>query len=550
MKRMGDIMANSRICRGLASMGHVLHAWWRQGLLARAGGGLQRAYANSASFRLWQCFGVGPDHYQQSLTYRDFRRLAALWQGFGRRLEESLTCRGLRAIGRGWQWLADRSRLIALLSRLSLHQWLLVAFGLYLPLEFLIRDTLQLGFLSSIWEELFLLAAAVLVLWRRALRATDAIRRETPLDIWLLLFFAVGFFLMSVVRPYPGVALPGYRIVVEYMLWFFLIVRLVEDDRDLKVLYVSLLLMSGFLALHGVYQYAVGVEIPVSWVSQTEMGVRTRVFSLTGSPNILGSLLVLTAPLVAAMIYFCRRVWLKVVAFGLTGCYILSLLFTFSRGAWVGMIAAVVIFALFIDKRLLAIMGAAMAGLLICVPSITGRLTYLFTEDYAVASAIGGRTLRWQVGLQLLHEHNPWLGFGLGRFGGAVAMENKLLDETEEFSYFYMDNYYLKTLVEMGYLGLIAFLLLILALLVLGMRAIYRSDLSFNGQGALGRDPLWRAVGNMRLIAVAIYSGLVGVLVHCYFENIFEEPYMAAYFWGLAAVLMYLGYFRKQKPAP
>lgn len=546
MERTGNIMANSRICRGLTQAGHTLHAWWRQGLLARAIGSLQRAYAASNFYRLWQNFGAAPDYFRLSWLTRLSRWLLRMWQGFGRSLAGSLTCRGLRAVGRGWRWLAARSRILALLSRLSLHQWLLVAFGFYLPLEFLIRDTLQLGFLSAIWEELFLLAAALLVLWRRALRETDAIRRETPLDVWLLLFFAVGFFLMSVLRPYPSVALPGYRIVVEYMLWFFLIVRLVEDDRDLKVLYVSLLLMSGFLALHGVWQYAVGVEIPTSWVSQTEMGVRTRVFSLTGSPNILGSLLVLTAPLAAAMIYFCRRTWLKALAFGLTGCYILSLLFTFSRGAWVGMIAAVVIFALFVDKRLLAIMGVAMAGLLIFVPSITSRLTYLFTEDYAVASAIGGRALRWQVGLQLLHEHNPWLGFGLGRFGGAVAMENQLLDETEEFSYFYMDNYYLKTLVEMGYLGLIAYLLLILALLVLGLRAIYRSDISFNGQGG---DPLVRAEGNMRLIAVAIYSGLVGVLVHCYFENIFEEPYMSAYFWGLAALLMYLGYFRKPKPA-
>ena len=35
----------------------------------------------------------------------------------------------------------------------------------------------------------------------------------------------------------------------------------------------------------------------------------------------------------------------------------------------------------------------------------------------------------------------------------------------------------------------------------------------------------------------------MGVLVHCYFENIFEEPYMMAYFWGMAAMLMYLGFF-------
>jgi hypothetical protein len=56
------------------------------------------------------------------------------------------------------------------------------------------------------------------------------------------------------------------------------------------------------------------------------------------------------------------------------------------------------------------------------------------------------------------------------------------------------------------------------------------------------KDPLLRAINNPK---VGIFTGLVGVLVHCYFENIFEEPYMMAYFWGLAAMLMYLGLFRK-----
>lgn len=541
---MSDIIRNSFIGRRCAFVARTLHGWWREGALVKGIAALRRSYAKSIVRRLWLAWGDGPDYLDKSFYLHMMNGLRALTQTVGDWLEASLFNRLMRAIKSGYLRLSAHSRALGLINRLSMRQWLLVAFGLYLPLEFIIRDTLSLPVLSSVWEELFLLAAAILIVWRRALRQTEAIRRETPLDVWLLLFFAVGFFLMSVVRPYPEVALPGYRIVVEYLLWFFLIVRLVEDDRDLKAVYVSFLLMSGFLALHGIYQYLIGVEIPESWVSQTEMGVRTRVFSLTGSPNILGSLLVLTTPLWAALIYFCKQTWMKVLAFGITGCCLLSLLFTFSRGAWIGMAVAVVIFAFFVDKRLLALMGVGVAAVLVFVPSITSRLTYLFTEDYAVASAIGGRALRWELGRQLLHEHNPWLGFGLGRFGGAVAMQNQLLDKTDEFSYFYMDNYYLKTMVEMGYLGIAVYILLLIALIALGLRAIQRSDNPFAGAGG---DPLIRAIGNYRILAVAIYAGLCGVLAHCFFENIFEEPYMSAYFWGLAAILFYLGYFRKRK---
>jgi len=107
--------------------------------------------------------------------------------------------------------------------------------------------------------------------------------------------------------------------------------------------------------------------------------------------------------------------------------------------------------------------------------------------------------------------------------------------------------------------------LLIAGLLIWALRAVYHSGterlsgldplvqpgenqnvydyLAQAGEYQKGRDPLVKVVGNKKAMAVGIFSGLCGVLVHCYFENIFEEPYMMAYFWGMAAMLMYLGFF-------
>ena len=148
----------------------------------------------------------------------------------------------------------------------------------------------------------------------------------------------------------------------------------------------------------------------------------------------------------------CRQV--SIIGICATGMMCLSCIFTFSKGAWGGLAVAVVIFAIFLDRRLIALMGVAGVGALLAIPSIANRITYLFTADYLAASRRAGRVIRWSKGLKLLQESNPVLGFGLGRFGGAVAMQNKVIEETKDFSYFYMDNYYLKTLVEMGYLGL------------------------------------------------------------------------------------------------
>jgi len=109
----------------------------------------------------------------------------------------------------------------------------------------------------------------------------------------------------------------------------------------------------------------------------------------------------------------------------------------------------------------------------------------------------------------------------LGRFGGAVAMQNQYLEVTETFKYFYLDNYYLKIAVEMGYPGIIAFVFLTVALVWQGLRSCGRSLRT-----------------SLQPLTAGMLAGLTGVLVHCLFENIFEEPYMMALFWGIAAALM------------
>ncbi len=542
---MNDILEKSwlwqTINRWLAAFASIYH----KGLIAAFSATFSRQYKNSQLKKIWIGFCEAPylGHSSRFMAFLDFWR--RVMERFGDVLRHSLFYRLVASICRGYLLITKHSWLFSKVNAVGLHRWLLIVFALYLPIEYVIRDYLGLLSLASIWEELLLIVVITYLFWQRVLKQTTSIKRDTPLDMFIIMFMAIGFLLMSLVSPDKNIALAGYRIVVEYMLWFSIIIRLIQNEDDFKLLYSAILAMAFLLSLHGIYQYVIGVPIPSSWTTSTEMSVRTRVFSLTGSPNIFGSLIVMTAPLAAALVYYCRKNINKIFFVFVTLLMCLCLLFTFSRGAWVGMIVAVVIFALFVDKRLIVILGAAMATVLAFIPSITSRITFLFTSEYAEASAVGGRALRWATGKLLLSESNPWLGFGLGRFGGAVAMNNKVLEETEEFSYFYMDNYYLKTLVEMGVIGLVFYLILLIALLIWGVRAIHRSD----ARNMIGENlsATYRNVDNPKVLAVGIFSGLVGVLVHCYFENIFEEPYMTAYFWGLAALLIYCGFFRKRK---
>ncbi len=542
---MTEMVRNSLIVRLIVRVYAALRSFWRSSLLGRIWAGWHEGWLQSNTRVRWESWTGMDDPAEHSVYAKILGIIDRGLQTVGRWLENSLVYRLLTGLRDLYLKASSGSRLFSAVNKVPLHRWFLLLFPCYLVIEYVLRDLLKIAFLASVWEELFIMAGIALVLWRACLKQSDGFRRATALEAALLLYMAAGLLLMMLNRPFPAIASAGYRAQVEYIVWYFILLRLIDDESDAKAVAIGFGIVVFLLSLHGIYQYIIAVPIPSSWVSQTETGVRTRVFSLTGSPNIFGSLLVMAAPTAAACMYYFKNGWLKFLALCATGAICLSILFTFSRGAWVGLVVAILLFALYLDKRLLGLMGMAMAAVLVLVPSITSRLTYLFTNDYAEASAIGGRALRWEVGRNLLHENSPWLGFGLGRFGGAVAMNNQVLDKTEEFEYFYMDNYYLKTLVEMGYLGIIFYIVALVAFVIMAIRAIAACN-----QGrvyGLYDDALTRSSGSLKCLAVGLFAGMTGVLVHCYFENIFEEPYMMAYFWGLAACLQRLGAVSRER---
>ncbi|MDR0670688.1 MAG: O-antigen ligase family protein [Oscillospiraceae bacterium] len=493
--------------------------------LARFGAFWPAQYARSDFQQFWTRRMAGPQRAGYASLFGRLR------QRYGRRLRQ---CGAVWALlwshslpARAGAWLrradAERAGLTGrLLGSLRRGDLLLGLFCLYLPVDYALRAWGALAALSTYWDEIFLLLALFLAVVGKMRPDASPEPCLTPLEGPLLAFMGLGLFLAGVVSPILGVAVSGYRAVCQYMVWYFVLVRLVRDRRAVRLCCVLLTALGALVALHGVYQYIVGTPIPRSWVSIYEMGVRTRVFSILGSPNVMGDLMVMLAPLAAGLAYAARTTRARLLCWAATGVMCLACLFTFSRGAWLGLAVAVVLFAWLRDRRLLILAGAALV-VIVMLPQIADRITFLFTSDFASNNETAGRAARWAYGIDLLMRSDPVFGFGLGRFGGAVAMQNQTL---ERIRYFYMDNYYLKTLVEMGFVGLIGYLALLATLLWNGFRTLFRV----------------RAQRADHAVACGLLSGMAGVLTHSLFENIFEVPYMNAYFWGLAALLMVVGF--------
>ena len=370
------------------------------------------------------------------------------------------------------------------------------------------------GIIGSLWHELFFVAIVLMYLVHLVISSRGFKYRLTSLDMPIFIFAGVSIFLLLVNSPELLVAVEGLRVVVQYLLWYFVVVNIVRDKLTVKRVLNVLVIITAGIALHGIYQYIVGVEIPTTWYdSSAETYITSRVFSIIGSPNILGSMMVLTSPVTFSLALNEKRLPKKMIYLGMLLAMLLCLVFTLSRGAWLAFGLTVLIYAFMKDRRL--VIPAAVAGLILlaAVPQIGERIAYMLSPQYMASSAVGGRIARWTLSIEAI-KTSPIFGVGLGQFGGATAMRH-VPDA------FYADNFYLKTFAEMGLVGFTAFIYLLYRSCIDSLREIRKTaDVEFYN------------------IGMGIFAGAVGILAHNAVENVFEVPMMTSYYWMMIALII------------
>jgi len=324
-------------------------------------------------------------------------------------------------------------------------------------------------------------------------------------------FFIYGFALMFANMSQPIVAIEGYRIDVYYIFFAFLIPFAV-GPKDVEKLFYAGAVLAILIGIHGVYQYITKAPIPAGWADVNEH-VRTRVYSILESPNELGSYMALMIPIIGGLAVYETDRWRKwVYRLGLVPC-VMTLLFTFTRAAWLSLGLSVVIMAIIFERRLLIVLGVVF-GIAFFIPAIHHRITDLLSPVYWIKSAQAGRIARWQEAFDKMST-NPLFGVGLGHYGGAVA---------SQYHYsVYSDNYYAKTLGETGIVGLTLFIAMHIALM---------RDLLMKVKNASGRK---------KFVFIGGMTGLLAVLIHNSMENVFEYAPMALSYFLYASLFLIWG---------
>lgn len=423
--------------------------------------------------------------------------------------------------------------IVAVIMLLVDYEKATIIVSLFTVIEFVLRTLTGHPLISSIWDEVALLACFGIWLYKWFGHRNQTPYRSSPLDKSIIFFMVISVLLLFIAAPDFSIGVEGLRVVIQYMLWFFVVTQLLKTPEGAKRIINIVLLTALLVALYGIYQFIIGVEIPANWVDQNEGKVRTRSFSIFTSPNMLAGYLSLLIPVSVGM-FFSEKSLLKRLYYGLvTFCMGLALLFTLSRSGWIFCFCALLFYVWMKNKKFVVPMLLSMFALFILsvifMPSVANRILYLFSPSYFASSSTGGRIYRAVKGYELFSQY-PLFGMGLGQFGGSVALSHKLNNT------FSMDNYYIKTAVEMGLVGLAALLVLLYNTFKWCYRALSRINDSEQKNWAMG-----------------ILSGLVCVILYNLSENMLEIPLLSSYFWMFAGIIMFLAYGQnniEREPGP
>lgn len=264
-------------------------------------------------------------------------------------------------------------------------------------------------------------------------------RREVNLYLAPGSLCIVAFLGVVVISTYSNLSynVPHLRVLVSYVLLgivYFLVIHIVQSERILWEIVVTLVSVTFLVCLFVVYQYFTGQYKLLSPFAGYEEG---RTYGVA-DPNYTAAFIATILPLMMGLFFYTKKKWLKVV-------YLIKILFatfaittTASRGGIIALIVAILIILIgFIPPRKsnyanvghhltrplrLWVTAPATCIIVITIIVLSMKLAPgIFWErtDLLIENIQGGKSSRIEIWQEYLTDwgNSPWIGLGPGYLG-------------------------------------------------------------------------------------------------------------------------------------
>lgn len=297
--------------------------------------------------------------------------------------------------------------------------------------------------------------------------------------------------------------LADWKNLIEMPLLFLLVTATVKTRKQMLTL-LALMMLTTLRANLGFYHTVSGRDFSHFSNNLRYAGVLGYA-GQNGLAAFMAELLIFLLAIAPAA----RGVWYRLLVYASIAFTGYCVLFCFSRGGYVGVLAGLVILGLLKDRKYLLIVAALLTTWETIVPNAVRERVLMTYDGSQVESSANERLQLWQDAFTIIPEH-PILGTGFVTY--------RYLGRSDD----YLDthNYYVKVTVETGFVGLGLFAYLLWIIIREGF-ALFRQS----------RDPLYQRLG----------LGLVAMMFCVIAVNFFGDRWMyqqiSAYMWTYLALV-------------
>lgn len=319
------------------------------------------------------------------------------------------------------------------------------------------KPIIWIGFVVAFTPFLPTMAVLLLVLlslgtiFLKAVTDKNFVFKHSKVNIWIFLFILV--YLFSTLTSLSTVENRNiFMLTVSFILFYFVVINEIDSKKKLKGLLYIFIISATIASIYGLYQYAFGDLYSQAWLDKNMFeDIKMRVYSTFENPNVFGEYLLLVIPIIIGMLFDEKGIFKKFLLLGMLGINSFALVLTFSRGCWLGILFAIAILAVVLDRRfiLLGILFLVIAPFIL-PESIINRFTSIGNMNDTSTSY---RVAIWMGTIAMLKDY--WFsGIGLG-----ITSFNKVYPiyaysgTTAQHSH----NLFLQLMVENGIMGLIMF---------------------------------------------------------------------------------------------
>lgn len=361
--------------------------------------------------------------------------------------------------------------------------------------------------------------------------------KDHPL-FWAIIFFLGWIFITASTSEMVLVSIKYFLVRFWFIGVFFYLAFILfrQDQRN-----INRFLWAYILGLLVVVLFALVKQAGFGFLNQRAAHGASAPFFIDHTSY--GAALAFSIPVLMVFAYHAKAAWKKFMYWSLTLLFLIALIFSYSRAAWLSLMLAFgvwVLVALRIKFRTVAIAGSVVAILLFFfmgdiirnmeknTTESSGDLMEHVRSIYNIKTDASNmeRVNRWNAAIEMFKER-PVFGWGPGTYMFLYAPFQRSYDKTVISTNFgtggNAHSEYLGLMAEAGILGALGYILILVLTLVVGFRGISKIE-----------DKQYRRIN------IACIMGLITYIAHGFLNNFLDADKIAAPFWGFIAIIIAL----------